>query len=337
MSRLLLVLLLLVGCAPKAPLPPPEYSDPARTPTGHHQLEDSIVEAQRLAALTDEDLVALAKEARKPYATDQSISDYVIALIGRTENGRALQFLHERAYRSHGDQGKMADSLGFAMGQLRWSTCERMAREYLTRTHIAGAFLVRGLCLERSGDHDAAVDNILAAAETTVMDPDYVARIIQVMERRSSTGLMPAGERAVFDELMLTAKQMEPLDRLFVHHLMGIWPEQPIGTVQPGGLTGNDVRLVVESRARAYRHCFDLANADLKKSQRIAGRIVVEFEIGSLGEPSNPHTVLEDWRGHERGPQVAECIAEQMLRLRFPRPRYGLPQVAQHDFAFRPN
>lgn len=337
MSRLLLVLLLLTGCAPKAPVSPPEYTDPQRTPTGHPGLEAKIVDAARLASVTDAELVELERRARAEYATDADISDYVGALIGRADNGRALQFLHERAIRSGDDQAKMADSLGFAMGQLRWATCERMSRDYLSRRHISGAFLIRGLCLERSGDHAAAVENVLAAAETTPMDPNYVAKVIEIMEQRSSAGLMPPGDRRVFDDLMLTAKQMEPLDRLFVHHLLGIWPEAPIGTVRPGGLSGDEVRLVVESRARGYRYCFDLANADLRGKGRLAGRAVIEFEIGSLGEPARAHAVLEDWRGHAAGPQVVECIGEQLLRLRFPRPRYGLPQVAQHEFAFRPD
>ncbi|MCP4871491.1 MAG: hypothetical protein GY898_22500 [Proteobacteria bacterium] len=337
MSRLPLLLLLLIGCAPKAPVPPPEFTDPQRTPTGDPVLEAKIVDAHRLASMSDTDLIDLEKRARGEYATDTDISDFVGALIGRSDNGKALQFLHERAIRAADDQGKMADSLGFAMGQLRWATCERMARDYLTRRHISGAFLVRALCLERSGDHAAAVENVLAAAEVTIIEPEWIAKVIELMEQRSSAGLMPPGDQRVYDDLMLTAKQMDPLDRLFVHHLMGIWPEVPIGTVKPGGLTGNDVRLVVESRARGYRHCFELANADLRGNNRAAGRAVIEFEIGSLGQPAGPHAVLEDWRGHPAGPQIIECIGNQMLRLRFPRPRYGLPQVAQHEFAFRPN
>jgi hypothetical protein len=148
---------------------------------------------------------------------------------------------------------------------------------------------------------------------------------------------MRPGDRRLFEQLMFTARQMDVLDRLFVHHLMGIWPEIQIGTVQPGGLTSEAVRFVVESRARTYRYCFESANADLRGNNRIAGRLVMEFEVGSSGEVRNPHPVLEEWRGHERGPQIAACIGEQMLRLRFPRPRYGLPQTAQHEFSFRPN
>ncbi len=339
MSRLLLVpllLLLLPACAPKAPLAPPEFNDPNRTPTGDSKLEARIVDAVRLSLVTDAELVELEKRARMEFASDADISDYVGVLVGRNENGRVLQFLHDRAWKSIDNQSRAADALGFAMGQLRWTTCERMARDYLQRRHTSGAFLVRGLCMERSGDHEAAVQNILAAAEVTPLDDEFVALAIRQTELRSSSGLMPPGDKDIYKTMMRYANQLEALDKLFVHHLMGRWPDTQLGTLHPGGLTGDDIRMVVESRARGYRHCFDEANYDLKRGKQMQGRLVIEFEVGPLGELRAPHPVLQDWRGHERGPQVAACIEAQMLRLRFPRPRFGLPQVAQHEFAFRP-
>ncbi len=329
--------LVLLSCRPKVPPPPPEFVDPQRAPTGQSRLEEAILEAETLDRMTDEELEELRKRASTDFASDIDLSTYVAVLTGRGRTGDALQFLHDRAWAAVDDQGKAADALAFAMGQLRWSVCADMAREYLTVRTTSGAFLVRGLCLERAGDHAAAVENIQAAAEVGAIEPDLVVQFVQLMEKRSSSGPLPPGDERVYDDLMLRVVRREILDRLFVHQLMGRWPHELLGSVDPGQLSWEDVRQIVDSRARSYRHCYHLANVDSRKREYISGRAIMEFQIGPLGSVLNTRAVLTEWGDHPKGPELDGCLIDQLERLRFPRPRYGLTQLARHEFSFRPD
>lgn len=329
--------LALTSCSPKVPPAPPEFEDPQRSPTGQSRLEEAILETEQLDRMTDEEVVELGKRARAEFAVDKDLSAYVAVLSGRGRTADALQFLHERAWRAVDDQGKGADALGYAMGQLRWSVCAEMAKEYLKVRHSSGAFLIRGLCLERAGSHGAAVENIQAAAEVGDIEPDLVMQFVQLLEKRSSSGPLPPGDKGVYDELMLRMVRRNILDRLFVHELMGRRPEGLLGSIEPGTLTYEDIRQVIDSRARSYRHCYHLANADSKKRKYIAGRSIIEFQIGPLGQVINPRPVLSEWNEHPKASELNGCLMGQLERLRFPRPRYGLNQLARHEFSFQPN
>ncbi len=329
--------LLLISCRPKMPPAPPEFEDPQRAPTGQSWLEEAILEAESLSRMTDEELEELRKRASADFATDRDLSTYVAVLTGRGRTADALTFLHERAWRAVDDQGKAADALAFAMGQLRWNVCADMAKEYLKLRHSSGAFLIRALCLERAGNHGAAVENVQAAAEVGQLEPDLVVQFVQLMEKRSSSGPLPPGDQRVYEDLMLRVVRREILDRLFVHELMGRWPEELLGSVEPGQLTWEDIRQVLDSRSRSYRHCYHLANFDSKKREQLSGRAIIEFQIGPLGEVLNPRPVLSEWGDHPKGSELNGCLIGQIERLRFPRPRYGLVQLARHEFSFRPD
>ena len=329
-------LLVLVACRHKVPSAPPEFEDPQRAPTGQSRLEEAILEAERLDRMGDEELAELAARARAEFATEKDLSSYVAVLTGRGRAADALEFLHGRAWHAVDDQGKAADALGFAMGQLRWTVCADMAKEYLKLRHTSGAFLIRGLCLERAGSHAAAIDNIRAAAEVGMIEGPLVDQFIEQLERRSSSGPLPPGDERVYEELMLQVVRRDILDRLFVHELMGRWPDELLGSVRPGELTYEDVRQVVDSRSRSYRHCWHLSNADSKKSDLISGRTIIEFQIGPLGQVVNPRPVLTEWNGHSKGSELNGCLMGQLERLRFPMPRYGLNQLARHEFSFQP-
>jgi hypothetical protein len=212
-----------------------------------------------------------------------------------------------------------------------------MAKEYLKLRHSAGTFLIRGLCLERAGSHAAAIENVQAAAEVGMIEPELVVLFVQQMERRSSPGPLPPGDVRVYEQMMLDVVRREILDRLFVHELMGRWPKEPLGNLDPGGLTYAEIRLVVDSRSRSYRHCWHLANDGSKPNQFIAGRAIIEFQIGPLGRAVKSRPVLTEWKDHPKGSQLNGCLMEQVERLRFPRPRYGLNQLARHEFSFQPD
>ena len=329
--------LLLLSCRPKVPTAPPEYEDPQRAPTGQSRLEEAIIEAETFSVMSDAEAAELEKRARTDFASDKDLSSYVALLNGRGRTADALTFLHERAWRAVDDQSKAADALGFAMGQLRWTVCADMAKEYLKLSHSSGAFLIRALCLERSGDHSGAMENLQAAAEVGQIEPDLLVEFAQLMEKRSSSGPLPPGDERVYDDLMLRVVRRPILDRLFVHELMGRWPDVLLGSVDPGEHSYEDSRTVIGSRSRSYRHCYHLANADSKRRDQLAGRVIIEFQIGALGEVLDPRPVLTEWGDHPKGSELNGCLIGQLERLRFPRPRHGLVQLARHEFSFRPD
>jgi hypothetical protein len=327
----------LSSCGNKAPVPPPEYEDPARAPTGINRLEERIVAAEALATMDDATLEQLRQRASIEMAADKDLSDYVAALAGRGKSADALQFLHGRAWKAVEDQGKAADALGFAMGQLRWTVCAQMARDYLEMRHSSGGFLIRGLCLERSGNHAASVENLRAATEVNPIDPENLDLILVLVERRGSSRALPPGDPDLYRKLQLAFVRRPILDRLFLHELMGYEPDLPLGSLDPGGLSAEDVRDVTASRARSYRHCYHLAEAQAKSPRdAIRGRAAIEFEIDAVGRVRKPRPVLADWADHPLASELNGCLMGQLERLRFPRPRYGLPQLARHEFAFQP-
>lgn len=333
----LVVVALLIACAPKVPPAPPEFDDPSRSPTGDSHLESQIEEALRYESMTGPEIEELRRRASAEFATDKDLTDYVFVQVGAGKVAMALQFLHERAWRAVDDHSKSADSLGFAMGQLRWGVCAQMARDYLSLKHSSGHFMLRALCLERAGDHAAAMENLAAAGEVLPLDPLLHDRIVGLMERRSSAAPMPPAPAQDFEDLMVDLGQRGLLDRLFVFELMGYTPDLPLGSVQPGDLDYRRIREVVMTRSRSYRHCYHVADADSKRRAHLEGRAVIEFDVGALGELKGPRVALSDWGEHPNGSQLNGCLMEQMSKLRFPRPRWGLTQVARHEFSFSPD
>ncbi len=332
-----IVAVTLAACGPKVPPPPPEFEDPARAPTGDSFLEAEIQHALELESMTPPEIEELRRRASGDFASDADLTDYVFALVGRDEIALALQFLHQRAWKAVDDHARSADSLGFAMGQMRWGVCAQMARDYLSRKHSSGHFMVRALCLERAGEHAAAVENLQAASEVMPLDPLLLDRMIGWMEKRSSPGPMPPADANEFEDLLQQVSRRGVLDQLFVYELMGYRPDQPLGSITPGSLNYTTIRAIVDTRSRSYRHCYYLADAESKRRERLKGRVMIEFDIGSLGQLEEPRVALTDWGTHPKGSELNGCLMEQMTKLRFPRPRWGLTQVASHQFSFSPD
>jgi hypothetical protein len=319
-------------------VPPPEFADPARAPTGSTDLEERILEAIQFQEAGDADLARWKREAEAEMAGDPAVNAWVSALLGRGRLQDALNYLQQRAFDALEDESKEADALGLAMGQQQWEVCAKMAHDYLVQRKSSGGFLVRALCTARSGDLVAAEENVLAADAVNPMEPDLRERFLGLLRQRSAPHGLPPGDAALYEDLMMQASRRSALDRLFVQHLLGRYDAQiAVGSVDFWGVSDEDVRAVVLSRARSYRHCWALANHGSKGKGRLAGKAETQWIIGRAGEVSDAKIVSSDWGGHPHGADMDRCLVEQIQRLRFPRPRFGYPQLAQHRFSYQPD
>jgi len=334
-AGLLAAMMILPSCGPKVPPPPPEFESKNRAPTGDNRIEERIIKAIRLQQVSDADISRLQRAAEKGNATAIQWAEYVTILVSSGELSSALNLLHRRSIDALGDEGKAADSLGLAMGQRRWGACAQMASDYLARKHVAGMFLVRGLCRSRSDGATAARSDYKKASAMLALDDRLLATIEQLTQKRASPGrIAPASEES-YGSLMGAMMQRGILDRLFVQHLLGRFETSlSVGSLDLGSLSGHEIRLVVLSRARSYRQCYAMSRAVRPWRPVLRGSVTMDFFIDALGQVTDVTIAEDGWGGHHARGFMNDCVTEQMEALRFPMPRYAMARRAQHRFAF---
>jgi len=326
---------LIAACGPKVPPPPPEFDTATRAATGDNRIEERIIKLIRLDQISDENLHQLQEKVVAGHSNELHLGDYISILIMRGELGAALNLLHQRAISGLGDDTKIADALGLAMGQRRWGACEQMASDYLRRKLIPGVFLVRGLCLSRSEGVASYEADYRKAHEILPLDENVLTQIGQFTAQRAASGVLKPANSQAYGKLMTAMMQRGVLDRLFVEHLLGRFEsKQQIGSLNLGTLSSSEIRHVVLSRSRSYRQCYAMARARRPYRPAISGGATLEFFINSAGVITEVTVSKDNWEGHHAGGFLNDCITEQLESLRFPLPRYAMGIRAQHHFSF---
>ncbi len=334
-------LLLLIGLvwapasarARKAPAPPSDFDE--RAMTGSSGLEARVVQGMDLERLGPDELEALKTVALQEGQT-RELSGYIAALLGRDQLQEAIDVLHQRAWSDFESESKLADVLDLAMGQLRWGACAQLALSRLERRMIPALFLVRALCLQRSGDPEGAIENVEAAATLADFDPVFVQQLRAQLAERGGGQPPPPADDAVYAPFQQLGTSGGPLDQLFVFQLMGRKdPGWLYGTLDWGGFGASELREVILSRSRAYRYCHAAAKHGAKRPNKpLSGSVTVVWRIDALGRVKDPTLVEPSWGGHPRGDWLNACLVDQVGKLRFPQPVYGLPMPARHRFSF---
>ena len=264
-----------------------------------------------------------------------ALSRYMVALLGRDAVSEAMNLLHERAIPNLNDDPKVSDALELAMGRLQWGACEQMVRSYLERRPTGGLFLIRALCLQRAGDPVAARENFEAAL---TVQPTYPPKGIELArrlldERGTGAPLAALSDEPYFD-LVRDFGDQGPFERLFIAHLAARresgWT---IGSVTWAPLDQAEQRTVVQSRARSYRHCQELAGGS-KGRRAITGSVTIGFVIDGFGRVARAEAIDPSWKGHPQGDWLNACLVDQIQRLRFPPTPYGLPIPMQQRFSY---
>jgi hypothetical protein len=109
----------------------------------------------------------------------------------------------------------------------------------------------------------------------------------------------------------------------------------PVARVAKGKIDGaldkGVIRRVVRSHINEVRHCY---NQGLTRDPNLAGRVQIQFQIGSTGRvsaavPTSKGTTLGD-KGVQR------CIARAVRRWKFPRANNGGMSMVSYPFVFSP-
>lgn len=322
----------LASCKKKPPSAPPEFEDPQRAMTGDAALEGRISEAVRLEEIGDEELARLREEGVQ-VGRGAALSAYIAAMTGRGNVQESIDTLMERAWYDLGDEVKVADLLELTMGQLKWSACAQITTEIVERRMAPEIFLLRALCLRRSGDAVNAMENLEAAIAREALDPDVVQVIRELLDERAGGNQLPPADEARYRILRDALGPKGPLYRLFVKHLTErTEPGWTTGTLDWFGVTGDEQRSVVLSRARSYRHCHSLAQYASK--EKLSGFSTVVFFIDGLGRVLNPAVQESEWGEHAQEEWLNSCFVDQIKKLRFPLPAYGRSMPARHRFSY---
>jgi len=339
-------LMLAVGCGPKVPPPPAQFADTGRVPTGDSQLEYRIGEAARLGEISVEDRQTMGKQLLRGSVDESVLNDYIGATVGQGDLGEAIDLLHTLAVRNPADELAVANALNLAMGRLQWKACAAMADSYLRQRLHRGVFLVRALCLERSGDPVEAKDNFEAAMSSKVnasgtIEMDEGQALYDLLGERGGSRPGPPASDDVLLRFLPVVKDAGIIETLFLSHLLNRFDASlKVGNVNWGSLTGREVKSVVLSRAQAYRHCYRGADAEARRNARPAGHSTFSFVVGPLGQITNIKVAESRWMKTGVHPQEGmfnECVMDQLSRLVFPRPRFSHPVPAQHRLSFQPD
>jgi hypothetical protein len=95
-----------------------------------------------------------------------------------------------------------------------------------------------------------------------------------------------------------------------------------------GELSQEQITSVMRRQLKSLRDCYERA---LKRNRKLAGKLVIKFEIEESGRTS--HVDFED--ASLNSPEVRECIAQRAKYWRFPRPDGGSVFVA-YPIVFTP-
>jgi hypothetical protein len=321
-----------LSCKKSAPVAPTEFDSPQRAMTGDASLENLVADAIALELMTDEELEELREESQQVGRTT-ALSKYIALTTGRGDLQTSINTLLDRAWVNLADEVLIADVLDLTMGQLKWSTCAEITTRLLERRMEPAVFLLRGLCLRRSGDAALAAENLEAAFAKDPL-PREVANTIRelVDERAGGNQLLPSDEER-YKILREGLGRKGPLHRLFVQHLTERSdPGWTTGTLDWFGIWPEDQTRVILSRTRSYRHCHALAQYESKKP--LTGNATIVFYIDGLGRVTNQQIAESDWGGHEQGEWLNACLLDQISKLRFPLPKYGRPMPARHKVSY---
>ena len=188
--------------------------------TGSTNLEDRITAGLALERLTVEELGALKEVALMP-GQDKELSKYVAALLGRDQLQAAVNVLQQLSWEDFTNEEKFADVLDLLMGQLRWGACAQAAGARLERRMERATFLVRALCLQRSGAPEQAQENLEAAHNIDPLETSYKALVIGLLEERGGGHQLQPASEEVFRQLQRATARRGAVERLFIFHLTG--------------------------------------------------------------------------------------------------------------------
>ena len=96
-----------------------------------------------------------------------------------------------------------------------------------------------------------------------------------------------------------------------------------------GGLNGQDIVLVIRKNLNPIRHCYDRL---LQRSPNSGGKIKVRFVVAQDGRVSSASVVSSTISDAT----MKSCVASQVRRWKFPRPRGGSSVTVNYPFAFNP-
>jgi hypothetical protein len=332
---LLVSLSLTLSCKKELLVSPSEFDSPQRAMTGDASLENRISHAMDLEALSDEELEILKVEGLE-VGQSSKLSDYIAAMTGRGEVQASVNVLMERAWLNLGDEVKVVDLLELTMGQLKWSACAEITTRLVERRMDPAVFLIRGLCLRRSGDAVAAMENLEASFAREPLPREVVEAIKSLVDERSGGNQQLPSDEKRFRVLRDALGRRGPLHRLFVKHLTERSdPGWTTGTLEWFGISQDDQVRVILSRARSYRHCHALAQSQSGKD--LSGKATLIWFVDGLGRVVRAEVQESDWGGHEQSDWLNACLLDQVGRLRFPLPMYGRDAPARHRVSFQGN
>lgn len=82
-----------------------------------------------------------------------------------------------------------------------------------------------------------------------------------------------------------------------------------------GKLDSNAISRVIKRRQSAIQRCYE---REIKKNPSASGKVIIAFTIGTAGRVTNSKAVNDSVGGG-----VGACVANQISRMRFPRPKGG--------------
>lgn len=333
---LVLVSMFLASCVKKIPPAPSMFHEEMRVPTGDPDVELRISETTELLEITREEMQAIRDRMKTGVEVPGEVDRFVLALLVRGMDDEAVAVLRSRSLDSPADDGKAADLLSLLMGRLQWGACAELSLQLLKSHKSAGLFLVRSLCELRDGNPDASIQNLEAANATLAFDPDYLKLLMSVMQQRAAAGPLPPVDSATREQLLLGVRRRGALDRLAIAHLSGYHDKDTRSEIIDfRGLHPQDLKSVLASRNASYRYCYVLAEQEAEG--RFKGHSELQFVINADGGVRDIEWLKSDWEGGDAAKaKVESCIAEQVSRLRFPAPRYGMSPVVRHKFNYVP-
>ena len=100
----------------------------------------------------------------------------------------------------------------------------------------------------------------------------------------------------------------------------------PASTIGTGKLAKTDIAKVVKRRLKAVTSCYE---RELKKNPKLAGKVTVQFTIGTVGRVTSAKITVNSTGSSA----VGNCIKQRISMWRFPRPQGGDVTVA-YPFVF---
>jgi len=94
------------------------------------------------------------------------------------------------------------------------------------------------------------------------------------------------------------------------------------------GLTKEEVAKVIHSHMNEIRYCYESA---ILADPSLAGKVLVDFKIGSLGSVATAQTAENTMNNI----QVGGCLVNKLRNWKFPQPRGGVQVAVSYPFIFK--